>query len=349
MKIAHPINEQCATKGGTVNRLKRTWTVLTIFTGMLVPTLAAPVGAQHDDGLRQRLLQEAPEKLDDYLRGIKLLQGTFSWFGDKYHYDYQYKTNGIHQILVGPAINGGTQAHGTNARYAFKLHRKNDKMPWVIVDLLDLRTDKLSNFELIARGHLHQLALIDRALLRDALRDPAFRVTDCKPVQRDGEELVEVTFVWPQVPEKRKISYDSGIILLDPKCYWLLRSSDLETATRKTITRVKEWVKASNGLPMPRLVEIRIFDWKLNRLKKVEKTDKPTEFVDYLRFDLRIPDTLPDEKDFTLSAFGLQEPPWLDAPRPMPWFLWLAVIGIICLIGGVIIVRRKNRAAKTVA
>ncbi|MCS6977776.1 MAG: hypothetical protein NZM31_12325, partial [Gemmatales bacterium] len=49
-------------------------------------------------------------------------------------------------------------------------------------------------------------------------------------------------------------------------------------------------------------------------------------------FDLHLPDTLPPESEFTLSAFGLPEPPGVTWERPTPWWLYGIAVGLALVV-----------------
>jgi hypothetical protein len=55
-----------------------------------------------------------------------------------------------------------------------------------------------------------------------------------------------------------------------------------------------------------------------------------------------------DEAEFRLSAFGLPEPLGVTWSKPTPWYLWLSLAGVLCLMGGGVFYRLKRRAAAKV-
>lgn len=55
-----------------------------------------------------------------------------------------------------------------------------------------------------------------------------------------------------------------------------------------------------------------------------------------------------NESDFTLTAFGLPEPPGITWERPTPWWIYFGLIGGGCLVGFVLIgvfLRRRYGAS----
>jgi hypothetical protein len=71
--------------------------------------------------------------------------------------------------------------------------------------------------------------------------------------------------------------------------------------------------------------------------------EKKTEVC---KCDLQIPVTLPSEGEFTLTAFGLPEPTWM-VKKPMRWYLWVALAGIISLALAALFRWKARRAEGT--
>ncbi|MBA2227964.1 hypothetical protein H0921_17535 [thermophilic bacterium 2918] len=65
-------------------------------------------------------------------------------------------------------------------------------------------------------------------------------------------------------------------------------------------------------------------------------------------YDLRDEGVEPLEREFTLSAFGLPEPVGVEWERPVRWYLWLMLAGMVCLVaGGVFYWLSRRRAGGT--
>ncbi|GIW85246.1 MAG: hypothetical protein KatS3mg107_0906 [Gemmataceae bacterium] len=68
--------------------------------------------------------------------------------------------------------------------------------------------------------------------------------------------------------------------------------------------------------------------------------------IEFIRFE-RLGGKL-DESEFRLSAFGLPEPVGVEWERPVRWYLWLMLAGVVCLLaGGVFYSLSRRRAGGT--
>src|SRR5262249_45691556 len=139
-----------------------------------------------------------------------------------------------------------------------------------------------------------------------------------------------------------------GILLLDPDRFWCRRSADY-TVTFTSDPNFKRGTaklhalvirETLGSLPIPQLCrnEREFFADGNDKVKMSFRAE----------FDLHLPSSLPKDEEFTLTAFGLPEPAGLEWKRPTPWYLWLGLVGIICLVSGVA-VRRLKRGKAPVA
>jgi hypothetical protein len=318
--------------------------------------------AQDDDQtLREQFLREAPARWAEYVQQAKQLQGTYSFrasfsvTGTKAENTYTVKMNRTCKLIelsMARKTPGGQGDYDDlkvvafNPRYAFALKRKTPSSPWIVTELVDLRTNSLPSsiqktFERIDNEIL-ELVRLDKDPLAELARKPEFQVVRCKKVLQAGEEFVQVDFEYPPTVEERDSGVHRGTLVLDPQRFWCLRSyevryprSDGSPGTVKY--RVLELGGREEGLPVPkRALEQREF------LSK-DGTRGKTEI--WVECNLDVPRTLPPDEEFTLSAFGLPEPLGVTWSKPTPWYLWLSLAGALCLGGSGVFYWLKRRAA----
>lgn len=329
---------------------------------LFILLVCQPVHAQpapeppHDEALKQRFLREAPAKWREYLRLAQMLQGkmTFHWLENPKGPEVaaiEYKTNGKGRVAQyekksrkEAEKNGRDKdVYGANPRYAFHLQRGKPDSPWTVTELIDLSRESLPEtwrlwFEDSFGLEATQLVRLNNQFLSDIVEGQDFKVESCRARQQDGQELVEVSFTYDRRagPGQREGPL-KGILLLDPNRLWCLRAIDYK-ATYKNDSRYKygtetehfaELQQTSGALPVPTLVQTDRWFFR--------DADQKDRILTRTEFELEVPDRLPSDEEFTLTAFGLPEPPGLEWKKPTPWYLWLGFAAIGCLITGVAI------------
>jgi hypothetical protein len=322
------------------------------------------IGQEHDGALKQRFLREAPVQWEEYARRAGLLQGKIidhlkgSNFQDVQH--LEYKNNGKGRLFAHESKSRqedkekgwDKEVYGSNPKYAFHLRRSSPGAPWTLLQLVDLRKEDIpdawtARYDTVFGRESRALLHFDNMSLAEMVRSSSFSVNQCSEVQAGDETLIEVSFSYDSDPSVKRARPDwhfEGKLRLDPNRYWCLRSAEFAmklkdmadakygSETRKY--RILEIGATSNSLPVPKLIES---DGEFPNCK--EKSGFRSEF------DLDVPRRLPADEEFTLTAFGLPEPPGLEWKRPTPWYLWLGLAGIVCLAAGVAI--RKLMQRKT--
>lgn len=305
-------------------------------------------GQGNDLPLKDRFLQEAPGRWDEYTQRAKALQGTFSFHmqargsgrSDEAQNTYEMKTNAKGKLLrtsMERTIDGKTHSQrfgviGVNPNYAFFLEQKTKSSPWVVTELVDLRTNSLPpraerDFDIFERDII-ELVRIGSMPLVELIRKPEFHVVRCQKLPQEREELAEVVFDCPQKVKGQFNGVQGGTLLLDPRRFWCLRSYEVQEkfpGGRGTVKfQVLELGETDQGWPVPKRV-VR----EGNFISDPE--GRRTEDHWRLQYDVGVPRRLPSDEEFTLSAFGLPEPPWLGERRPTAWYLWAAALGLFCL------------------
>ncbi|MCI0378670.1 MAG: hypothetical protein L0215_13770 [Gemmataceae bacterium] len=184
--------------------------------------------------------------------------------------------------------------------------------------------------------------------LAEAVRRPYFRVERCNLLRRDGEELVEVVFGSPHdVDQNTSDLVQGGSLLLDPKRFWCVRSYELQGKSWLGAgTLTFQLGKANENVAILPLAQThnRIDNWTFNKPINDRSTNKQEWHYDLSQ--MSEPARIPGDEEFTLSAFGIQEPRGLGS-RPTPWYLWAGLAGGLCLILSVVFRWRKARLART--
>jgi hypothetical protein len=82
----------------------------------------------------------------------------------------------------------------------------------------------------------------------------------------------------------------------------------------------------------------------LKRIERRMQNSRGYDTRDTYEFDFREGDV--PESAFTLPAFGFAEPGGVPEPPSTPWFLWVALAGTACFLGGLFIRRWTKRNAR---
>src|SRR5262249_55584221 len=138
------------------------------------------------------------------------------------------------------------------------------------------------------------------------VEQPEFRVTGVKAVNRDAGEFVEIQFEYPH--EMDRSSRDAsavqrGLMLLDMHHYWCVAKFDVDLQWSPTMKGDKETKHEYNldasGFPI--LTRSHTINGR-----RGSYSGAISEAVD--EYELHAASTLPPDKEFSLSAFGLPEP-----------------------------------------
>jgi hypothetical protein len=334
---------------------------------ILAVSLAPKAEAQeHDEALKQRFLQEAPAQWDQYLQRAEMLQGKIiDHFlndpADPEVQQFEYKTNGKGKVCTFESKSRkerkenpwDKEVFGTNPRYAFHLRRTTSEGPWALLQLVDLQKESLPEtwsmyYDSIFATEATALVRLEAQPFSDIVRSPTFGIKYCKSLSLEGENLVEVSFTFDRAPTVRgRPGHVEGTLLLDPNRFWCRRLADYtvtfanDPKFQRGTGKFRDEVigETLGSLPVPQLYR--------NEQEFYQDANTKIRLAYRVECDLHVPSPLPKDEEFTLSAFGLPEPPGLEWKRPTPWYLWLAVAGIACLVSGVA-VRRFTRRKATV-
>ncbi len=312
------------------------------------------VWAETPSRVKDRFLQEAPKKWQEYRGFAARLQGSITGV-DEYIKPYRPSQKGRWEIkqnkqcaLVsieypkkGQVVR---EVLAFNPHYGFRLKRNDTGKDWVLTGLEKENIDSIQFggmpvSKLVSDNAMLLFAIHGRQL-ESLLDDPKFTVTRAEQVSRGGRDLVQIEFDYPHdANELPFYPIRSGSIWLEPNEYWCV----VEYKVRG------EWGNGNQTCHMTR--EFKIVSGKPVLLREVEteiadpphKPDGPGEFKQTGYFELEEPKVLPGDQEFTCSAFGLPEP-FLARKGTTPWYLWVGLAAFACLLGGAV-VRRVARGS----
>ena len=216
---------------------------------------------------------------------------------------------------------------GINDRYGFELRRQTPTAPWTVVQI----DGDLSNGMKFGLGSPPDEAVIywstcptTLALIPyfswGGIKDPNFTLNKVTSVTRNERQAVKVEFAYRSPADKPRIPSLNGWVLYDPQRFWVIHEYNVQvewtsSGVKASTVATYEYEVTADGLPIPKQV--------IQRFTPVGGVDRESRF----EFDLK--ESNVPENDFTLSAFGLPEPTSIH--RPIPWYLWAALAGGICL------------------
>jgi hypothetical protein len=293
-----------------------------------------------DDSLRRRLFEDAPSKWNEYLRCCEYLQGTVTrrtltesgeligeeMFESKLngacrlgrHWKRSFQTTASVRTLVSE-----DRLYVLNAEYCFTLVRKNDTLPWAQAQVtrrekgvpelvgfaLGVGSDGVPNIQRVP-----EVLRVQGQYIAEVLAHDSFVLSEA-PVRLADASLVR--FRVKYIDRARGMT--TGELVLDTANYWLPHSYELNSSYGRW--RAENVLAIEKGT-VPVCKEIKHFiDFK-DELRKVYENGA-------IRVDLQqcVPEPLPPNHEFYLSAFGLEEPFGVEWPKPTPWFLYFSAGG----------------------
>lgn len=341
-------------------------------TGIIVAVFLAGQGlAQEKADWKGRFFAEAPKRWEDYLRFARSLQITVTANENVNVYDdanrllrslkkssarVEFKqTKGsslrvVYRTEASPRLvdqKSGSlseaEAEGTNPSYSFKLKRRSADRGWIITDLKVSDQPTLFNDEQkkLQEKHLQAVCYcltLENLWLPTLIQDPDFRITAIKPKEIDGLPVIRFDFDYPKpdkdYPNQGGLRIKGGWMALDPEHDWILREYLVHTGhpeeryLRQTF-HIREGTDRHPILTRDTYQRVgkgeQVFGTIEAEWEAVERWDVPLEV-------------------FTLSAFGLPEPPGIPVERSR-WHIWIAVGGIVCL-GIAALIRWASRRAR---
>ena len=239
---------------------------------------------------------------------------------------------------LGPEKKGET-ASVSNESYVFALSRDADDAPWVIKEFYELNHDN-SPGELgndLRKRHVNNLACAGLQLynrpLPELLDDSHFAV---KAAETRSDGLVRLSFTYggtlPNFPIKQ------GWIDLDSKHFFVIRECEAQAKWSDgagTIHYTFDYDIETDGFP------------RITRSSLTEsvRDDSGASWNNEYVTEFDLSRTIPvSESDFTLSAFGLPEPPGPSRSfLPTSVFFWTTALLLVGLLSLMVAARLNRR------
>ena len=240
---------------------------------------------------------------------------------------------------------------GINSRYEFRIHRSKDR-PFQLdaIERVGKGPSDVGPYTFPYARSLSAAWILHLHPFREWLKIDGFSVESVDPIVSSGGNILVKIRAKYDAAERKKSARDpdesfTADVLLDPENHWCIRSVDYIYYNVKGKEGVYNLPKRMSieygphidGMPVPRLVtEVREYPPESGLAGIV--TDK--SFISGVQKTGTV-----SEDQFTLSRFGLPEPPGLEWKRPIRWYLWVGLAGIVCLILGEGFRRFRRRKA----
>jgi hypothetical protein len=223
-------------------------------------------------------------------------------------------------------------AEGENARYRFRLAKDKPNDEWVLKNVERLTPEEAERIEASRRGDLLAIGSLGRAdelLSRDDV--------DIRSIEQVGDAVIVKFAPAPAANPDSLGGFASVEMSLDPQAMFVIQSAKVlympSSNTKEQL--IENQYDIENGVPYKRRSGIRSVysDW----------ANRVSSEVELREFDLDIPD-----ERFTLTHYGLPEPPDLRVPgsyRTDPW-LYYFFGGVLCVAVGAFFVYRVTRKSE---
>jgi hypothetical protein len=313
--------------------------------------------AQDDPSWKERFPAEAPPAWEKYRKRAKRLQGSIERSIVRlapehkvvYRDHFEMKQRDGCALYLAQDLGDGDPPSevghvlSINHNYGFELRRQTRAAPWVATNVA---TDLRNGMRFGSGSHPSDgvpywancpttLAMIPKGEAID-IKDPGFALGRVTRVTRNYGQAVKVEFSYRNADKPQIPSSIDGWVLYDPQHFWVVRECEAQyewtsvKGSTASATVAYEYEETADGFPIPKRIN--------KRVKNAAKGDE-SEF----RYEFGLKEADVPESDFTLSAFGLPEPGGVR--RPIPWYLWAALLGVVCLSAAALLQWRARRRA----
>ncbi len=289
----------------------------------------APLGWRRYELFWQTLQGSSVGEVVDLVTGKRLVKGSSEFRRCEGHSRRQM------DLYEGDRYTGTVTVF--NPQYSFTLIRESEARPWVVKDLTRRSSDSPPppGDPPVGLTFGNPIKSLPRGLESGELK-----VVSVKSVSEHDQEYVRVAFSYS--PKKSKGSFlREGWLDLDPTHDWVIIKGETSWNPVQG-NKVKQlfamtYVDGSDHHPIPK--ELVTTTTGRNENGPIGNENRAT-------FALYEAKSVPDSH-FTLTAFGLPEPPWYNPPPQRRWYLWVGAAGIGCLLLGFALRRatRKGSAA----
>ena len=247
---------------------------------------------------------------------------------------------------------------GINEKYAFQLTRNKYQEPWIISNIV---TDLTKTTELSAMFYPLRVGegglqigppneLYDYGDLERLIGESGFKVLKVAGNSRDGHELIRFDFACSRREGDPKTAhtfhYEKGWFVVEPAATWRVceyeASVNYPSANKATavVHGTLDINETPQGIPVMKGSWVRV---KKSVVPPAKPNAPPEQFEEEIKTEYGIERHECEPEEFTLSAFGLPEPPGVTWKRPTPWFLWGTLAAVSLLALGTIISWLKRR------
>ena len=312
-----------------------------------------------DESLRQRFLEEAPARWNDYCRLATQLEGSVRFRqvdreknGEVLHEaQYLFAIDATRAVRQGKEGSRRATAQGTNSTYEFSLRDKDDGQ-WLLGDISWHPSGRSISQDVpglagtgplgkrdalgLSVGDACRGMLIWATWFPNVVASHDFQIVAVGVLADGDASLVKVEFTYEPAATDPNNPVRSGEVILDPNRYWLIRRAKVDgtwvgNPQRGTITVVNEYVDGRLSFPVITRQVMHV---------SARETDNSVVEHDWIwELDLRKA-THNDDKRFTLSAFGISEPVKPGRSRARIVF---AVLNILAIIGLIVVIALSRR------
>jgi hypothetical protein len=325
-------------RGGWMSRQKSRLLIVVAFAILSFVGIERITG-QSAGSLEQRFQNEAPAHWENYRSFAYRLQGRVAEVRKR---DGKMIAKGVGEtkqnsnckLFVSQSVlKGATGGEATcyNLTYAFSLRRKGEG-PWILTTVERRREGAESR---IIRdtdenaGGTHLLLKAEGIYLGDLVRQPMFRLLKATSVPRPEGEALRVEFDNAHAMTDHPFcAIQGGEMVLDPNRCWYLHSATFRCkfGNGDATVKIESELRDPQAIfPIPRRVV---------RAVELRRSEGPMTVESVYDCDLQEPTALPEDHEFTLSAFGLAEPIAFTeraTKKPTRWYRWAALSGFVFL------------------
>jgi hypothetical protein len=295
--------------------------------GMAVLVLLQTEARGRDEAeLRHRFLTEASQRWQAYLRFACRLQVSTTARNGRWRSELK-QTDGA-TLRLWESEDDECEVKGVNPSYSFTLRRANPKADWRLEQFqmregINAPRDREKMRDEVLHDVCNCLTLWN-LWLPSLVQDSDFKIKSVRPYPEEKGEWVRVEFEypkrWEEYPVKGGWRIPSGWMALDPEHDWILREFAVNyKATRAGRERLVAYKKYDirEGTDRHPIITRTTF-----RLSGIDEDGKPLEKVGESQIQAVERAAVP-LSEFTLSAFGLPEPPGVKWEKPTPVYVWI--------------------------
>lgn len=315
----------------------------------IVATISLPLASPADETV-DRFRRDAPSSWQKYLSFLNTLDGTVTvglttnGFSGKSRVEVRQdgtRKRCVTEVLSGPMRKGpgrGRLAVVMNDEYSFQLGADADSPKWAITSLAMKNADGWLANEKAVKQPLTNLEVLIRLTtwrLPDLLERGSFRIISAAEITEQGQAYVIVKFDNSHPFEEQPFCpIQRGEVTLDPAHAWCIKRADFTSLfaddTWKETKMETQYSEARDGFPLPLIVR---------NIAKTKSGDGTTgESTWEFKAERLMESSGHKPNDFTLSAFGLPEPPGFEK-RGWPISIWIALGGFVFVTAGLAIRR----------